>query len=328
MTLEIRPIPEADTDVWDDLVERSPHGSIFHSSSWVGALGGGYDLWGVYSGDDLQAGFVAPVRQLMGVRVPRNPYLTKYSGLVVANGGRSPTNQLSFESRVVTALAPFLKSTYRWGRMTLDPRVAYVIPFLWEGFTIHPRFTYVLTLSDMESVWKGMQHAVRSDVSKARRSGLSVVHEQSADRLLPLLRLNYRRLGMTLQEEALSKYIAVLSEQNRFRTFLCLDANGKETATCMIMWDSRKAYAVFNAQDDSEGHRGAVSLCIYESIKYATEVLGLEVFDFTGSMIPSIERFLRHFGGRVQSYYELRWGSGIDFLLKSYAAVGKYLHSD
>lgn len=328
MTFEIRPVPETDAEKWDELVETSPHGSIFHSSYWLGALGGSYDLWGIYSGDDLQAGFVAPVRRLMGVRIPRNPYLTKYSGLIVDNRGRSPTKQLSFESHVVATLAPFLRATYRWGRLTLDPRVTYVVPFLWEGFAIRPRFTYLLALSNMEAIWDGMQHAVRSDVSKARRSGLSVVHEQSTRRLFPLLRLTSQRVGMTLREEAVSKYLSALSERNQFRTFLCLDANGKETAACMIIWDNRKAYAVFTAKKDFEDHRGAVSLCIFESIRYASEVLGLEVFDFTGSMIPSIERFLRHFGGRVQSYYELRWGRGVDFLIKSYTTVGKYLHSE
>lgn len=326
MPFEIRPITAKDTDEWDRLVESSPHGSIFHSSYWIAALGDRCDLWGIYRGNELEGGFVAPFMKVAGARILRSRFLTPYSGLVVRNQCCSLPKQLSFESRIVTTIAPFLKSTYRWGTSALDPRFRYVLPFLWKGFAVRVRFTYVLSLSDVEAIWEGMDGGVRNDVSKARRSGLTVVSEESALRLIPLLRVSYRRRGAPFREEAVSRYLSALTAKSRCRTFVCVDSSGRETAASMIIWDSKRAYNIFNAHDgvDSE-HRGAMSLCIFESIQYASRFLGLEAFDFEGSMIPTVERFFRKFGGKPQPYYELRWGHGVDSLMKWNRVVGRYL---
>lgn len=327
MTFEIRPIPATDADEWDELVATSPHGSIFHSSYWLGALGDSCDLWGIYQGNELQGGFVAPFRKVLGARIMRQRFLTPYSGLVLKNRYESLPKRLSFENQVVEKVAPFLKSTYRWGVSPLDPGFRYVLPFLWEGFAVRVLFTYLLGISDAEATWRGMTGTVRNHISKARRSGLTVVHEASARRLIPLLRIAYERRGAPFREEAVARYLSVLSAKNRCGTFVCLDGDGREVAVSTIVWDTRRAYSIFNARDGNDSkHRGAVRLSIFESIKYAAEVLGLEVFDFEGSMIPGIERFFREFGGTPQSYYELRWGRGVDALMKWNRVVGKYLH--
>ena len=42
---------------------------------------------------------------------------------------------------------------------------------------------------------------------------------------------------------------------------------------------------------------------MWEAIKFTKEELGLNQFDFEGSMVPPIELFFRKFGGKLTPYY-------------------------
>jgi hypothetical protein len=48
---------------------------------------------------------------------------------------------------------------------------------------------------------------------------------------------------------------------------------------------------------------GAVSLCFWEAIQHASRVT--QRFDFSGSMVEPIERYLRAFGAAQMPYFRL-----------------------
>jgi len=56
---------------------------------------------------------------------------------------------------------------------------------------------------------------------------------------------------------------------------------------------------------------------MWEAIKFTKEELGLNQFDFEGSMIQSVEQFFRKFGGRLTPFYTVNW-------TKPYAKVALY----
>ena len=44
-----------------------------------------------------------------------------------------------------------------------------------------------------------------------------------------------------------------------------------------------------------------------EAIKFTRKELGLNQYDFEGSMVQSLEQFFRKFGGTLTPYYAVRW---------------------
>ena len=46
---------------------------------------------------------------------------------------------------------------------------------------------------------------------------------------------------------------------------------------------------------------------MWEAIKFTKEELGLNQFDFEGSMIQPVEQFFRKFGGKLTPYYTVSW---------------------
>ena len=55
----------------------------------------------------------------------------------------------------------------------------------------------------------------------------------------------------------------------------------------------------------SRSNNFAMSYLLWQAILYTKDTLKLNVFDFEGSMIPSIEKYFRKFGGEITPYYSL-----------------------
>ena len=64
---------------------------------------------------------------------------------------------------------------------------------------------------------------------------------------------------------------------------------------------------IWNYRHECAGN--AMSLAIWEAIKFTKEVLGLSEFDFCGSMLPGVEHFFRKFGGKLTPFFEISWAS-------------------
>ena len=88
--------------------------------------------------------------------------------------------------------------------------------------------------------------------------------------------------------------------KNQCKWFVAQDEQKNNLAWVLIVWDSQSAYNIINGVDIR--HKGgALPLCIWEAIKYASTVT--KSFDFEGSMIPSVERIYRHFGAKQKQYF-------------------------
>jgi len=73
-----------------------------------------------------------------------------------------------------------------------------------------------------------------------------------------------------------------------------------------LIWDATTAYFLLAGDDPALRASGAGVLLAWEAICYASEVLGLDCFDFEGSMLPGVERMRVRFGA-VQTPYFYVW---------------------
>jgi hypothetical protein len=75
-------------------------------------------------------------------------------------------------------------------------------------------------------------------------------------------------------------------------------------ACSFIVHDGRTAYYLLGGYNSEKKHHGAGALSMFEAIQHAQK-LGLQAFDFEGSMIPAIERYFRGFGGKLTPYFSV-----------------------
>lgn len=78
-----------------------------------------------------------------------------------------------------------------------------------------------------------------------------------------------------------------------------------------IVWDSKRAYYLLGGYDHQNSHHGATALAMWRAIQYTSNELELSEFDFKGSMIKSVKKFFRQFGGELTPCYRVTKYSGL-----------------
>ena len=81
------------------------------------------------------------------------------------------------------------------------------------------------------------------------------------------------------------------------------DERGAIHAAVYLVWDGKTTYYLAGGADPELRTSGAHSLLIWEAL-LRSRTRSVE-FDMTGSMVESIERFFRAFGGQQRVYFSL-----------------------
>ena len=79
------------------------------------------------------------------------------------------------------------------------------------------------------------------------------------------------------------------------------DSNGNLLAINYLIIDNEVCYQLFSAADTRFLHLNAPSVLLWKSLQYAKEK-NCKIYDFTGSIMPQIETFIRHFGAQQTQY--------------------------
>ena len=85
--------------------------------------------------------------------------------------------------------------------------------------------------------------------------------------------------------------------------FFAVDAQERVHAACYLVWTKKYAYYIMGGGDSDLRSSGAAAYVLWEAIKFAAGVS--EVFDFEGSMIEPVERFVRCFGALQRPYFSV-----------------------
>ena len=177
-----------------------------------------------------------------------------------------------------------------------------------QSFGHTTAYTYRLgPLRDLARVEAGLHQGIRRDIRQARRK-VHVVHDLSLATFWAVNRLSFTRQGLSVPyaEAQFRRLDGALAAQGARQLFFAVDAQGRVHSVAYLIWDATTAYYHLAGDDPALRTSGAGILLAWECIRYASEVLGLNCFDFEGSMLPGVERVRVRFGA-VQTPYFFVW---------------------
>ncbi len=179
------------------------------------------------------------------------------------------------------------------------------LPWHWNGFEQTTRYTYVLEdLGDTDAIFNGFDTKIRGDIRKASKQ-VEVTTDVTFDDFWELNKKVFERQGMAMpyKEELLRRIDDACIKKGCRKVFLARDREGRAHAAAYIIWDDRSAYYLLGGSDPDLRNSGATSLVLWEAIQFASEVT--VKFDFEGSMLESVERYVRAFGGTPKPYFQI-----------------------
>ena len=275
--------------------------SLFQEGWWLDAAAPGkWDAVEVEEGGTVVARLPFVLRRNRGISVLTQPGLTPTLGPWVAPlEGASPTKQMAAEKERLAALVERLPPHHVF-RQNFTPEATNALPFQWAGFDARVRYTYRLEgLDDLDAVHAGFADTLRRQIRKAQKT--VEVGEGELEPFLALQRMTFGRQGLQPPSEQLVRRLDEAAAARGARRILsATDAAGNTHAAIFVVWDERVAYYLMGGRDDAYANSAAMSLLLWEAIRLASGVS--RAFDFEGSMIESIERFFRSFGGRRTPY--------------------------
>jgi hypothetical protein len=169
-------------------------------------------------------------------------------------------------------------------------------PYLWNDCEASLKYSYHIDLNQsIETIESNFSSERRKNISKAKKDGL----EARLSYNFPLLyEMTFTTLALkkadSNSEILRNLFFDYATEENAFGFITYKD--NKPSAMVFMLKDVQATYYLFGSYDKENQHEGAGALAMYSAIEHAKK-LGLSTFDFSGSMIPSVEKYFRGFGG-------------------------------
>jgi Acetyltransferase (GNAT) domain len=280
--------------VWNSLVDISPQGSPFVRSWWLEAVGGTVEILGYFKGGSLVAGMPLYSEKRFGIPLYTMPKLTQTLGPVLAAPTGKQVAAIWQEMEVLGAFAKEL-ARFRIFFQAFHPSLHNWSPFFWNGFTQTSRATQVVDLSAPDKLSERMAKGARRHIRKAERQGITI-EPCSPENLWRAEEQSFSRQRMKVPHSI--EYLKGLHDaaQNNHAggCFAAFDRERRMHCACFIVWDNNRAYTVASGADPELRDSGAHSLLTLYLARLAAE--HSPVLDFAGSMLQTVELFLRSFG--------------------------------
>jgi len=271
---------------------------------WLDAVCGGHDHWDVVlafdAGGHLTGALPFFFTKKFGLSIIKMPPLTDYNNLIInweKQINTKPYRRDAFEQRVIGELVAQLPSAAFYAQQ-FPPAFENWLPFYWAGYHQTTTYTYRLEdLSDLNKVWDNFKSSIRTNIRNAERQ----VRVETTDDVQAFYRmysqsLNRRGVRLPFALDTLEKVDYALGEKEQRAIYIARGLkDGAPHAGLYVAWDQRTAYFLLWGIVPERKQSHAVQLLFWQAIQELSD--RVEKIDFCGSIIPSMERMIRSFGG-------------------------------
>lgn len=278
---------------------------MFTDPEWLGIYGDGLELYGLLDNDGkIAGGFYLYRAKLFGMLAHlKNPPFTPHAGLFFSNAAVNKANVRSVNKEAIDAVAAFLKKIpCQVLTIAIPHHITDMQPFIWKGFTVVPNYTYHLDLRlSQEQLLENFATDKRNVISRAEKDGVQVWPCTDLKVVKQLVGLTYQRKDKKLNEKVVERILGGYARNDNSFGYVA-GVDGKPSAVAWCTYDKDTCYYLLGGYDPASRHSGAGAAAIWKCIRHAKD-LGLQTFDFEGSMLPEVESYFRGFGGTLVPYY-------------------------
>jgi hypothetical protein len=192
------------------------------------------------------------------------------------------------------------------------------LPFYWEGFEQSTRYSYILeSLEDLDLVFKNFDSDYRNNKVKKAKQMVRIEPGEDIKGFFEVAMMSFQRQNLPLpfDFDFFEKYDAAITKHKARKMFFAVDDQNKIHSVAYLLFDHDRVYFHIAGDNPELRGSGASILLVWEAIKFTKNELGLNIFDFEGSMFKPIERVRRQFGATQVPYFEIKKYNSLIFKL-------------
>ena len=292
------------------LCESEPTLPIFMQNWWLDAVctEGGLS-WNVAlaknKNGSIDAILTYVVRKKWGLKIVTVPHLTKFTGIWQAPLPYATHYENCHEEHkrikdLISQLPDFHRLT-----LNLNTNLTDWSPFYWAGFSQSTRYVQVLDSGEnKETLFKNLNRGTKRSIKKAEEH-FTVIEKNDFETFIKLNTAVFERQNIAnpIPLSTWQNLDPILVEKQQRRIYFSIDKLGVAHGTFYMVWDNNMAYGLASGLTEMGRTNGAMAQLTWQAISDASD-MGLS-FNFLGSMIPSIESFLRGFNAVKKPYFVL-----------------------
>ncbi|HEY1039482.1 MAG TPA: GNAT family N-acetyltransferase, partial [Bacteroidia bacterium] len=162
------------------------------------------------------------------------------------------------------------------------------------------KHTYVLDLTQVSDVQNLYAPKRRQQIRRAVKDGLQVKHIEDLHIVFLLVCQTFKRQGKAIDEKMVKKILFDFATSKNSFAFATVK-DGEPIVAYFCIYHNKEAFYLLGGFNEDHKHIGAGPLAMSACIEHAKKI-GVEIFDFEGSMEPSIEKYFKEFGGTKKNY--------------------------
>ncbi len=304
---QVRKLGKDAWDRWDAFVKTAPHGTLYHTSHWLeqaGRLGGTSPaIWAVYKGSALIGGCVfqeeTDGERPAGVLGP----CTQYNGLLVNHlNTMKPYRHERALNGIVAALTREFIKHYRSVTVVNSHHVRDIRPFLWSGWKVSPRYTYVWNTGSPQKLLTPMHGDARRQIRIAQGK-IEIKRSVRCSEVLRLWRLSFKKKGLKvrLKDEDLERCFGALAIEGMAEAYLAV-SDAVPVAGLTILKYKEEIYLWFNGLDPRHRSSGGHTYLLWHVMNRHRN--DSRHMDLCGGDIPEVAMYKASLGAVLTSHFQ------------------------
>ncbi|EHQ34317.1 GNAT family N-acetyltransferase [Methanoplanus limicola] len=323
--MELKVADEGDKNSWDDLVFSSDNSTLYHTWDWlvkmnehssIKVFSGSIDpvLYRLmaYEGSELYGLIPLYVYKFLSVNIVFSPPVgveNSYLGPVIKKyDDIKLRNKYSKFIVFQKVLDGFMKDHLMSDVIKIDMSPFPYDPrsFIWSGYSVVPRHTYVLSLKEgKDVVWTNIHINLRSEIKKARKAGI-VIEEGSKEHIDQLFDLMVKRGRIHTSREYIHD---IYDDFSRGYVKLFIAKKDDQFLTgVLITYYKKKVDAWIGAPGLLFGNLNLNGILLWHTIEWACSQ-GYDYYEIIGADTPELFPFKNKFNAELRHYYSMRWYS-------------------
>lgn len=287
-------------------IDTTDSDQLYKQNNWLNCYGKKLSLIGIFNeNDEVMGSFTVQKDSIKGMKAIFTPVFQSNSALEYKSATQKPSTRISNEKKLFESIANYLKdSKAKIVDISFPSAFSDMQAFQWAGFEVKPKYTYIIDLSYSEKdLLSNLDTSTRSNLKKAQKE-LKVRIEHNAPESLRLCDLTFSRQEKSYHRAMLKRILENNQLVENRKSFFVSDGS-QNIAVVEMVFDKNTAYYLIGGYDSNSKHRGASTLAMWTAINEMKKY-NVKSFDFQGSMIPAVEKFVRGFGGKKNTYFSVQ----------------------
>lgn len=301
---QVKIFEEEEYEKWNNFVDKSPQGSIFNKTWYMDAVQTDFKIYVCIDKENNILG---------GMLLPESnpeyfvmPMLTQTLGILLKDFSELKyVNKISKEKDIIESLINSIPNFKNYS-INFNYNFNNWLPFMWKGYNQYCKYTYVIEdLLDLDKVKSEFRYNIKYDINKALKNKMKIIEDLPIEELYKINKSTFMRQNLQIPYslEFVKNLDKQMKSKNSSKSFFAVDECNNIYAGVYIIYDGKSAYYLMGGYNCKLKNVGAVSLLLWEAIKFSAKVT--TKFDFEGSCNKNIEEFFRGFGGNQKIYFNI-----------------------